>query len=1125
MDSKPEVYDLLILVDATYSMSSYLRSLQTSLPQIIEISTLTDCFSRIGLLAYRDYCDKNLLEWSGWLSPSMPQDQQVDLIKLAKNLEPFGGGDLPEATKTGLARAYELMRADAKTIVLLYTDAPPHTSFNGDLYDSCSNLGPEQRALAMKDSYGGFGPHFADWVSASKWLSKRAGEKKAQVFSILERDMPFTSAGYYNYLSTMTGGATLYLTDSTPSSISKVTVEVLLAWMGAEKAGATASANTELPAYLARYVSIEGIKNLLDERDPKAKPYFLATNMDSKANGVRTKVRDFLATNLGSKANGEGITKVRATAEVLKKYMPLKETPIQDFAKRYFVDEQYKKTVIEHLKKIISEDVATISLNPVFGSLWRAVCNDRENPARDEVITAFGHQVDCIQNAEEKARMKVWLEESYDFTAEVTEAIESVPLSQRFPCVCLDPTLNFTHETDEDEEDKPITSFRRDELLEIGRSCDYRILRRLGQVLTQLTYINSAEEMPAHIAAASETETPRIPMALASKEFKRKFWKILLHIVVPGTMLAARPAALLAALGIRLGVKPLQEAADQEMLLWRDRWNNLEIPETWNTSCLSLLLDADAAYRKRQAEQRDTVSTNMKDDERPSKRQCAGLLTPPKVTESNKQEQALLKASDRALFDCLVSYKLLEMNLGTGLTARLGWTPEKTSVPMGPTAVCRSCEFPRSVTIMGPDGKCGLCIGDEEVAADKNASAEERKAAKDGVTARVTKEDDSNTPLAWVECNIKTCRAQYVVYRPEALNVKPKCYYCRFKSETPAPFVECTECLNRIIYPESYRPKDMEDFKCYACIEGRRTIVDIETTAAKISDENNTSWLLRNEDGKIPMPFSKRSLFNTISQAGLEHFADRVEIFPTSGQNQLLTLNGKLVRNVPDVVEQLKSWISRRKTESGTCSLCFSSIRKSDVLLACGRKGCAQRICKGCLKGWYGLNAPGRMINTAALSCPFCRRDPTGKTLAKYGMGIHAVGDLANAVRDKGQWISAWCRQCGHAKRYIERVCAAGAPVELKDWACDDCKDYTGQKVKKCPGCATMTEKISGCDHITCTVPGCGAHWCFFCGEQFEEGEIYSHMSTEHGGYYNGVEDEGDEEDDGEMRAGNWLVD
>jgi hypothetical protein len=40
----------------------------------------------------------------------------------ARQLEPIGGGDFPEATKTGLARAHELMRADATTIILLYTD-------------------------------------------------------------------------------------------------------------------------------------------------------------------------------------------------------------------------------------------------------------------------------------------------------------------------------------------------------------------------------------------------------------------------------------------------------------------------------------------------------------------------------------------------------------------------------------------------------------------------------------------------------------------------------------------------------------------------------------------------------------------------------------------------------------------------------------------------------------------------------------------------------------------------------------------------------------------------------------------------------------------------------------------
>lgn len=61
MASSTEIYDLLILVDATHSKSDYLTSLQTSITKIVSISALTNCFSRIGLLAYRDYGDDELI--------------------------------------------------------------------------------------------------------------------------------------------------------------------------------------------------------------------------------------------------------------------------------------------------------------------------------------------------------------------------------------------------------------------------------------------------------------------------------------------------------------------------------------------------------------------------------------------------------------------------------------------------------------------------------------------------------------------------------------------------------------------------------------------------------------------------------------------------------------------------------------------------------------------------------------------------------------------------------------------------------------------------------------------------------------------------------------------------------
>ncbi|OBT63904.1 hypothetical protein VE03_06579 [Pseudogymnoascus sp. 23342-1-I1] len=1071
-----EVYDLLILVDATYSMTSYLNSLQTSLPQIISISKVTDCFSRIGLLAYRDYSTRDLLDWSGWLSPSsLSDDEQPDLIAKAKSLRPGSGGDVPEATKTGLARAYELMRADATTIILLYTDAPPHTFANGSTTRPSSNTSNEQAALTNPDSrvgfwrsitdgaskskstsitnlgsFGGFSHNFADWVSASKWLSKRCGDKKAQVFCILDGRMDFREAGYYNYLSTMTGGVCFRLTGSYSSSISELTVEVLLAWMGVKKVQLGMPVAL-LPAYMLRYKSLENIETLVDETDRNAAPFFFASREVDKL------------------PKPSIVTQSRANSETFELYLPKKTTPVQDFAKRYAESPQYRKTAVEELKKLINEDVSAITLSPVFGSLWRAVCSDRKNSSRDEIINAFGLQVDRITNPNEKFRLKTWLEESYDFTAEAIDTIASVPEAQRFPCVCLDPTSLFPQETDDGEENKPITSLERSELLEIGRSCDYRILRRLSRVLTRLTYIKSAEEMPAHIAATPEIQIPRIPMALASAGYDRYFWRILLHVVVPGTILSRRPAALLAALSIRLGLEPLLEVAYGEMRLWRDKWNDLDIPESWNTSCLGLLLHADDEYQKRE-----------------------GIEQGMDINETDVSDKRLLNPQDRVLFERLVSYKMLELNLETTLRPQIGWTPEKTSIAIGPTVTCVSCEYPRSVTIMGADGKCGMCHWTQY------SSTADREEA---VTAHATKQDDETTPATWVECRERTCRAQYVVCDQKKLNVKPKCHYCRGNSK--APVLECSECSNRVIWPEAYRPVDMGKFKCYACTAGRKTIVEVETNALKISKEGNTDWLLRNDGNKIEAPFTKRSLFRVISDAGIEDFVEKVEPLPFTTEGKL-TVQGKLIRNTPDLIAELQSWVSRRQTESGSCSLCFLSFKKNDLLAACGRTGCSQRICKGCLGNWYGLNIAGGLINIAALSCPFCRRRPVAKTLAKNGMGVHAVGSLDTAVEEGGEWIYAWCKGCGIAKQYMQRVCANGTPPEVKHWRCAPCGAWKDMVYKECPGCKTMVEKVDGCDHITCTVKGCETEWCFVCGGVYDEDTIYEHMEEAHGGYHNG---------------------
>jgi hypothetical protein len=1140
-DTSTEVYDLLILVDATYSMSNYLDSLKASLPKVIAISNLTNSFARIGLLAYRDYSEANrqtngMLEWSGWYdhkNPDVPGNVSSSfLMASASCLEPMGGGDYPEATKTGLARAYSLMREDATTIILLYTDAPPHCWMVAEK-DRRSNYHAEQAALSVSGSYGGYGPNFADWVSACKQL--HSGPKKAQVFCFLDQYLHtrLCDSGYYTYLSTVTRGACLLVTKATPHTIAQLTVDVLLAWMGVEKPGAQKVA---MPAILVRYKNGDSIKRAKDEKDSIANPYFWAHSSVHPITHAST-------TSDQAKAQAaleENIAEIHVDSDVLNKYLPKKKTPVADFARRYATDEQYKGMVVEQLKAIIESDVTSMTLNPIFGALWRAVCNDRENSARDGLITAFSLSVDRIANAEEKTRLKNWLEESYDYAAEILDILEKVPEDQRFPCVFLDPTIQFQRakkkgdkEEEEEEANRPITTFRRDELLEVGRSCDGRILRRLGKVLTRLTYVETLEALPAHIAATTNAEVPKIPIALASKEHGWKFWKILLHVVLPGTMLSARPATVLAALAIRIGLKPLFEPACAAMLFWRDKWNNLEVPETWNASCLGLLLDADDEYRSQ-------------------------------VADSGTGEggdSGLLLQEDRNLFWRLVTYQHISANLLTTLTAKIGWTPDKTQMPVGPIVICRSCKYPRSTTIMvgNSGGKCGLCVANDWTDQDH------KKRAKN---ANVTPNDTEASSATWTECSVRTCRAQYVCYNPSDLNVRPKCHYCRAqadlpaeqRSADPAPTLECTKCLSKVICPKEYRGSATKLFQCVACHQDRQTVVAVETNAEQLSKENGQTWLLRNGNNAIKDPF-KRSLFHTVTSTGVEPFLTNVELFPSTTPEPVLTIHGKRLHNQSEVITELKSWIQRRAFEKSLCSLCFDSFPKSRLLPACRRRGCHQQICQNCLSGWYGLNNRGTTLNVSSLFCPFCRRTPSARTLAAYGKGVHAVGDIQKAVEDRGQWIYAWCYDCGKAKPYMERECARGAPDALEQWKCEPCIDTDLERariaeeaarqaldratqldaqecaaaqyrlvsaarlrkeleypVKECPGCKTPTQKTSGCDHMQCSVMGCKTHWCWVCAKPFAGDKIYRHMDRVHGGWYTGgglIEDDDDNEEEG----------
>ncbi|KAG2108426.1 uncharacterized protein F5147DRAFT_773630 [Suillus discolor] len=57
-----------------------------------------------------------------------------------------------------------------------------------------------------------------------------------------------------------------------------------------------------------------------------------------------------------------------------------------------------------------------------------------------------------------------------------------------------------------------------------------------------------------------------------------------------------------------------------------------------------------------------------------------------------------------------------------------------------------------------------------------------------------------------------------------------------------------------------------------------------------------------------------------------------------------------------------------------------------------------------------------------------------------------------------------------------------------------------GGRVKKCPTCQALIEKVDGCNHMTCTL--CDSHICWRCMGVFSRSTIYEHMNRDHGTIY-----------------------
>lgn len=396
-------------------------------------------------MAYTDYSEgltvDKVIKWSGW--------NNEDLYKEASRLRPIGGGDVPEACKTALVESLKYVDPERRTLILWYADAGPHHSSNGRGY--YSNRQKEIAALEGQET---------DWVK----LSKKAKQSNCTIFPILEQGMAQASVRFFALISAFTNGMVFTTPARTSAEISQLTLDLLLSWMGE---------SISPPKYSTEVIAF------------KRNPTQASLSVEDEEDGSR----GYLPANKqGTKLEALDITRIRSLDEVQFDVV----TTLPNLSKKFLDPEEkaYRNKVHNALRHIINYNVVALTYNAVFGQvcplwlsvstsnypiqLWRAVCKDRNDPHRDELVDAFSNQVGKEKDQNRRQMLTEWLEESYNSEAEIQEMIDSAPdagdPNQRRIYLDLDSGVNLT----------------RVELLEVARSLYPGVLQKLASILTHL---------------------------------------------------------------------------------------------------------------------------------------------------------------------------------------------------------------------------------------------------------------------------------------------------------------------------------------------------------------------------------------------------------------------------------------------------------------------------------------------------------------------------------------------------------------------------------------------------------------------------------------------------------------
>lgn len=739
-----------------------------------------------------------------------------------------------------------------------------------------------------------------------------------------------------------------------------------------------------------------------------------------------------------------------------------------------------------------------LTTNPILGKYWRLICG------RFKYINDRMYEPRCQQIMNKLSVCKEKLEtadqkilkEWIDASHNETEVVRAI--TQR--SLTKNPQSVLVLDSD--------AQISLDEVLDLGRGGNFKEVFKLISSLKSVDY-----DKTIHVLSENEDESPSFIPDTVEKANKLS---LIANLLSPGLIFSRNESFMVAILA--LGNKFLSDLATEHLTEFKGKWINWGLdgekqlfPIFWSLNFMRLLkLAPNELLTEEEIKFRDHYLF---------------------VSNIVRNQDTTVKIKTPLMFKDLHVYPTWK---------RL--CPETKE----------GCGQSRCFTIFPGDSDiCGICISTNQSL--KNGVKVSQECYKTPSTIV-----ENKTDISLAQCS--SCRGNYGISCPEHLNVRPKCYNCRFNVKND--LAECFLCLGKYVNPgnsalialvdkQSSDVNELLDYavknnkfvcpRCNDFYKRSKTDFDLDKlqdtvdTIAEL-DVKISDLIKQNTDLIKFIPIDE---FDTLVGNQLSLWKKVIKCKETNrtetDKNIKLSFYGYSVHKCVEVIDNLLQTLT---THSGieTCQMCVSDVPVRNVHSACTK--CRNRLCENCIKGWYSQVSIGSLVTQGTCYCPFCKEAPIFKTIR--GLVIRHVRNLRVTKANKGvlcewnpKYVYGVCVDCLNLKPAFERECIKELP-NVTNFVCTECTEL--REIKKtahlnqdeqfvlnkkvCPNCKAPTEKAGGCNHITCI---CGTHWCWVCeGNKFSDDTvfdsrtIYDHMAK-CGGIFSAdinIEDDIDSDDD-----------